>query len=269
MDFSEERQLARDAAIKAGEFIASNWNKPVARRHKGAVDLVTEVDLGAEAIIVKMIGDAYPDDTIIAEEGSGHQSESRRTWYVDPLDGTTNFSHGVPHFAVSIGLVVNGIPTVGVIYEPIRKWCFHGQRGQGAWMNETPIHVSDEDRLSHALLATGFPYDRWTNTDNNVHRCDHLLRQSQGLRRAGAAALDLAYVAAGWLDGYWEIRLSGWDVAAGLCLVVEAGGVTTGLKGEKVPVTGGNFVATNGRIHDSLVLSLAESEAQKHHKALK
>lgn len=258
--FWEEYTLAREAARSAGEYIAANWDRPVKKEHKGAVDLVTEVDLGAEALIVKLISKAFPDDTIIAEEGTGTLRPAHRTWYVDPLDGTTNFSHGLPHFAVSIGLVIDGQPTVGVIFEPIRQWSFHALRGAGAWLNEKPIQVSEQENLGEALLATGFPYDRWVSDDNNIHRCAHLLRKAQGLRRAGAAALDLAYVAAGWLDGYWEIKLSSWDVAAGLCLVHEAGGRISGLDGESVGVTETNFVATNGRIHDSLVSSLAEIE---------
>ena len=264
-----ELAIARSAAVEAGVFISSHWGGDFEVRHKGEIDLVSEVDLGAEAIVTRIISAAFPDDAIVAEEGGGSNRESGRTWHIDPLDGTTNFSHGFPHFAVSIGLVIDGVPSVGVIHDPIRQWTFHGRMGGGAWLDEKALQVSETTTLGEALVSTGFPYDRWKNPDNNGHRCTHLLRRTQGMRRPGAAALDLAYIAAGWIDGYWEIKLNSWDVAAGALLVSEAGGKFSDLRGNPISVHGGSFVASNGRIHTPLVDALMESDREFESKVLK
>lgn len=260
LPYRVEVETAIDAAQEAGKMIASRWDQGFEIRHKGTVDLVTEVDLAAEEIVVGCLARAFPNDQILAEEGGDTGADGDRRWIVDPLDGTTNFSNGFPHFAVSIGLWHGDRPLVGVVHDPIREWTYWATRGGGAWRNDRVLGVSAADSLPNALLATGFPYDRHTNADNNTHRFAHLLRRCRGVRRAGAAALDLAYVACGWLDGYWETRLAPWDMAAGVLLVQEAGGVVTGLHGGDVDINLGNLVATNGRVHTSLVESLIEAD---------
>ena len=257
-------QVAQRAARSAGALIRERWDTPIDITHKGEVDLVTEVDLAAEAIIVDLIRRAFPTDCIIAEEGGGQtavdqaqvDAEPQRVWYVDPLDGTTNFSHGVPHFCVSIALCIDGAPVVGVVYEPIRNWMFHAKRGSGAFRDALPLRVSACGALDAALLATGFPYDRRATRRNNTVEFTQLLSKARGMRRAGAAALDLAYVAAGWLDGYWEDRLQAWDIAAGTLLVLEAGGSVTGMYGDALDLTAGHIAAATSELHPALLCEL-------------
>ncbi len=254
--FLAELALARAAAERAGHFIAERWDQSLHVEYKGEVDLVSEVDRGAEALVAELLTNACPQDGIVGEEGAAADSSSGRSWHIDPLDGTTNFSHGLPHFAVSVALVDEEGPCVGVVYDPIRRWTFHARRGHGAWLDGRRIHVSETTELGRALLASGFPYDRRTANENNVHRVAHLLRQGQGMRRAGAAALDLAFVAAGWLDGYWEDRLSSWDIAAGTLLVKEAGGQVTDFAGAPTQIREGALVASNSAIHQALLHEL-------------
>lgn len=253
-------------AQAAGDLIRARWDQPVDVSHKGEVDLVTEVDLASEALIVEALRARFPADHIVAEEGSGGDREgappAARTWIIDPLDGTTNFSHGLPHFCVSIALCDADGPLVGVVHEPIRRWTFSAVRGGGAWRDGTRLSVSPCAILDRALLATGFPYDRRTALKNNFSEAAHLLRQGQGLRRAGAAALDLAYVAAGWLDGYWESRLSAWDIAAGALLVTEAGGVVTGDDGTPLDLSAGHLCAGTPGVQPALLAALAAARAE-------
>ena len=275
--------LARAAAEQAGACIRAGWRRaldappgetPIDVRFKGEVDLVSEIDLAAEAIVLGILRGARPEDDIVAEETGaekgtpaprpGDAVDEARCWYVDPLDGTTNFSHRLPHFCVSIGLADAEGPAVGVVHDPIRRWTFHARRGGGAWLDGRRLRVSEVDDLGRALLATGFPYDRRTNPNNNIHRFEHVLRISQGLRRAGSAALDLAWVAAGWLDGYWEDRLNAWDLMAGVLLVTEAGGAVTNFSGGPADIRGGALVATNGRLHEQLVAAVGEADARFH-----
>jgi myo-inositol-1(or 4)-monophosphatase len=197
---------------------------------------------------------------VVSEEAGRVGPEGgARWWWVDPLDGTTNFSHGFPHFAVSIASEDADGLRVGVVLEPLSGRCFSASRGGGAFLDGRRLSVSAVPDLDAALLATGFPYDRRTNPDNNVHRVAHLIRRCQGIRRAGAAALDLAYVAAGWLDGYWEDRLKPWDLAAGALLVREAGGLVTAFGGQPLDLVAGQCVASNGRVHPALTLAVDES----------
>lgn len=252
--FTAELAVARDAAERAGRLIAGRWNTAdVNIDYKGEVDLVTEVDLAAEQVLIETIGAAFPADTLLAEEGSGAAGSSGRVWHIDPLDGTTNFSHGLPHFCVSVALFDAEGPAVGVVHDPIRNWTFHAQRGGGAWLNGTRLRVSNTTELGRAVIATGFPYDRRTNPDNNTDRFGAFVPRVQGVRRAGSAALDLAWLAAGWLDVYWEDRLKSWDLAAGLLLVLEAGGTVTDLFGAPFDLTRGRLTATNGALHAATV----------------
>ena len=257
-NYETELRIAERAARAAGERIMQSWDRDFRLEFKGEVDLVTEVDRDAEQIILKVLNDAFSEDTIVAEEGGGGVGSSSRTWYIDPLDGTTNFAHGLPHFCVSIGLVIGEVPVLGVIYEPVRDLMFTANGQDTATMNHRPISVSATKQLGQSLLATGFPYDRRTSLDNNMPQASALLRQCQGLRRAGAAALDLAYVACGWLDGYWEDKLHPWDMTAGCAIVEGAGGRVSRFDESDILVTKRQCLATNGHIHSALSRALSD-----------
>jgi myo-inositol-1(or 4)-monophosphatase len=189
-----------------------------------AVDFVTEVDQLSEEYLLRAIAENYPEHGVLAEESGKGSRESDYLWVIDPLDGTTNYLQGIPIFAVSIALQYKGDSVLGVVYLPMLELMFEGLRGQGAYLNGERITVSNKKSLDHSILATGFPYDRAINSDNNANYCAHLVPRVRGLRRMGSAAYDLANVAAGILDGYWELNLSPWDVAAGALILEEAGG---------------------------------------------
>ena len=268
--YASELAIARALAERAGVLIASRWDTSVKIEHKGVVDLVTEVDLAAERLITDGLRVSCPEDIICAEEGTASekftpstQARARdRIWYIDPLDGTTNFSHGFPHFCTSIALCEGGVPVVGVIYEPLRRWSFYATKGSGAWLNGRALKVSGETSMSKALLATGFPYDRHTSVHNNVPQASAFLKRCQGLRRAGAAALDLAYLSAGWLDGYWEYKLNPWDIAAGGLILNEAGGTLTDDTGEDEWLERGTVVASSSlALHRSMIAMLSSVSA--------
>jgi myo-inositol-1(or 4)-monophosphatase len=262
----DDLRFARRVASEAGGLLRSAaFRAHLTDTKRVLTDLVTEYDRRSEALIVDAIRQTYPHDRILAEEGgevAGAPGSTRR-WLVDPLDGTTNFAHGLPFFCVSIALEEAGHLKVGVVQAPALGWSFWAQAGQGAWLGarseERRLRISDTYELSGALLATGFPYDRATNPDNNFAEFVHLKKQVHGVRRVGAAALDLAMVAAGWLDGYWEKKLKPWDLAAGALLVKEAGGTVTAWNGAPFDVDSGAAVATNGRFHAELVGALAKA----------
>jgi myo-inositol-1(or 4)-monophosphatase len=250
-------QLAVELARRAGGLLLNGYGRATQVRHKGAIDLVTEYDLKSEQILVEGIRSAYPADAILSEEGGGQEGEEVR-WLVDPLDGTTNFAHGLPIFSVSIACVRAEELLLGVIYDPTREELFHTLAGEGAFLNEAPIRVSAATALDESLLVTGFPYDIRTSPDNNLGYFNTLAVRARAVRRLGSAALDLAYVAAGRFDGYWELKLSPWDWAAGVLLVREAGGrVTTFGEDEKVLDGDATLVATNGKIHHELLAVLS------------
>jgi len=227
---------------------------------KGAVNPVTETDTTVEALIVDRLRAIFPDHRFLGEEGGGDEWRvpGPPIWLVDPLDGTNNFAHGFPPVGVSLALLVEGQPVVGVIHDPLRSETFAATAGGGATLNDQPIHVSGVERLADAFLATGFPYDRRTAPDNNVERLDHFLRRSLGVRRAGAAVIDQTYVACGRLDGFWEIRLKPWDVAAGVLLVREAGGRATDFAGGLDCLSGEFILASNGHIHEEMLRVIRE-----------
>jgi len=256
-------KTAVEIAREAGALIRDHFGRVQRVTFKGAVDPVTEADTGAEAIILGRLRDAFPTHRILAEESGGDEwrAAGPPIWLVDPLDGTNNFAHGFPHIAVSLALVEGREPLVGVVYDPLRDETFAAVAGGGAWLNDEPVHVSGVGRLADAFLATGFPYDRRTAPDNNVARLDHFLRRSQGVRRAGTASLDLAYVACGRFDGFWEIRLKPWDVAAGVLLVREAGGRATDFAGSPDCLSGAEIVASNGHIHGEMLRVIREGPA--------
>ncbi|MGF1506670.1 MAG: inositol monophosphatase family protein [Anaerolineae bacterium] len=253
------REQAQRIAREAGALLLEEYDKPRQINHKGRVDLVTQADGASEQLIVERLQAAFPDHRIVAEE-EGEVAGGDLTWYVDPLDGTTNFAHGFPVFAVSMALVQAGEPVVGVIYDPMRDELFAAERGGGAYLNGKAIFVTGAATLEDALIATGFPYDHLTAEDNNTRALSVFLRRVQGLRRAGAAALDMAYVAAGRLDGYWEMRVKPWDVAAGVVLVREAGGMVSTYEGRRTSLFEGEMriAASNGRIHEEMLDVLKE-----------
>ena len=219
--------VAIQAAQAAGIVIRQAKAKKI--KHKGNVDLVTETDLASEAEICRILAEQAPDIPILAEESGGSQEQTR--WIIDPLDGTTNFAHGLPHYAVSIGLEWKRELMVGVIYNPCSDEIFSATKGMGATCNGVTISVSNTQSFSQALLATGFPYDRQENPERYTKWVTTMLKHCQGIRRMGSAALDLAYVAAGRLDGFWEFGLKPWDMAAGKLLITEAGGVISNKEG--------------------------------------
>jgi len=243
---------AINAARQAGVLLRTYYERGVVADHKGEIDLVTEADRASEALILKSIAGQYPDHAFLAEEG-GASGASSHVWLVDPLDGTTNFAHGYPQFSVSIALQIDGQTEIGVVFDPLRDELFTAQRGRGAFLNGCPIRVSATPDLAHSLLVTGFPYDRQTSEHNNVRQHSAFLMRSQGVLRAGSAALDLAAVACGRLDGYWEYKLSPWDWAAGILLVEEAGGRVTDEQGGALGSRPEGVVASNGRIHEEML----------------
>lgn len=219
---------------------------------KGESNLVTEVDTACEELIVGVIRSRCPDHDILAEENEYSPLNSSCKWIIDPLDGTTNYAHGFPWFAVSIALEIEGEVQVGVVYHPMMNELFTATKGKGAFLNGDRIHVSRRAPLKNCLLATGFPYDRAWDNENNFSNFEKMQMAARAVRRAGAAALDLAYVAAGRLDGYWECKLKAWDVAAGKLLVEEAGGRVTNHGGELYSIYHHRILASNGLIHEEM-----------------
>jgi len=245
---------AIDIVRAAGEILREGWGAAAEIDLKGEVNLVTEYDRRAEALIVNALLEEFPSHHICSEEqGDVGLSDSPFTWLVDPLDGTTNFAHGFPVFSVSVALMHRGEELIGVVYDPTRKELFTAARDMGAFVNGAHVHVSATAKLDTSLLATGFAYDRRTAADNNIRNVANFIRRCQGLRRAGSAALDLAYVACGRLDGYWEAGLHPWDVAAGTLMVREAGGSVTDFGGNRQHASGRQILASNGRIHREMV----------------
>ena len=219
-------------------------------------DLVTRVDKESEAKIREIVLGAYPDHTVLGEEeGRGSTSEASHRWIVDPLDGTLNYAHGFPFYCVSIGLEIEGELEVGVVLDSFRNELFTAVKGEGATMNGAPIEVSSEEVLRSAMLATGFPYNSETASDN-IEVFARMMHRSRAIRRPGAAALDLCYVACGRLDGFWDLKLNAWDVAAGVLIVREAGGRTSGPNGEVYNVEDKVIVSSNGVLHDALLEGL-------------
>ena len=254
-DTQEIRTLATRLAKEAGAIQRERYETEFQVETKSeSIDLVTEVDKACEALIIEGILGPRPDDAILAEEGGGEDhADAEWRWIVDPLDGTMNYAHGYPRFAVSIGIERVGVPTIGVVYDPLLDECFAATRGEGAELNGRRIQVSKEAELSRALLATGFAYDVHRSEDDNVDHFAHFVKRARGLRRDGSAALDLCYVAAGRFDGFWELKLHPWDVAAGNLIVDEAGGRTSDFHGAPSTGDGRRTVASNGHLHDAMI----------------
>jgi myo-inositol-1(or 4)-monophosphatase len=245
-------EVASSLARQAGAYQRERIGGAIGVQFKGEIDLVTEVDKACESLIVKGLLAAFPDHDILAEENVYPATAATHKWIIDPLDGTTNFAHGYPWFCVSIALEVQGLVEVGVVYHPMMDELFAAIRGGGAFVNGRRLHVSTHQPLKSCLLATGFPYDRTPGNENNFANFFHCQLAARGVRRAGAAALDLASVAAGRLDGYWECKLKPWDVAAGVLLVEEAGGTVTDHQGAPYSIYGHRILASNGLVHEAM-----------------
>ncbi|MCL1463841.1 inositol monophosphatase family protein [Argonema galeatum] len=253
-------EIATEAALAAGGVLQSYLGKLEEIEEKGRPgDLLTAADKAAEATILEILRRHFPDHSILAEEsGRLGENKSEYLWAIDPLDGTTNFAHQYPFFATSIGLLIDGIPQVGAIFDPFHNELFRAAKGLGATRNRRPISVSATSDLSKSLLVTGFAYDRRETADNNYAEFCHLTHLTQGVRRSGSASLDLAHVACGRLDGYWERGLSPWDIAAGVVVVLEAGGNVTAYDRSSLQIDSGRILATNGHIHHSLSSELMQ-----------
>jgi myo-inositol-1(or 4)-monophosphatase len=261
---TEELDFAMETTRKAGRLLCEFYHRRHTVSHKSSeIDLVTEADLASERLIVDAIRTHFPGHKILSEEGLGdHQAAAGETpclWIVDPLDGTVNYAHGYPTWGVSLALVAGGRVVLGLTYDPLHDELFWAEPGGGAWLNGESIQVSDVSRLSGALVATGFAYKRAVLDENNVAEFGAVMPRVQGVRRAGAAVLDLAHLAAGRLDAYWEMHLQPWDWVAGLLLIREAGGAMTDMHGEPWMLETNNIAASNGTIHDELLAVLKQA----------
>jgi myo-inositol-1(or 4)-monophosphatase len=246
-------RAAREAALEAGKMLKLGLNERSEVTFKGAIDLVTNFDNRAKAMIFSRLKESFPDHGFLAEEGLNHGERQEFRWIIDPLDGTTNYAHGVPIFCVSIGLEFQGKIILGVVYDPMQDELYHALAGEGAYCNGKDIHVSSEPELGRSLLATGFPYDVRVSPVNNAVHFNNFLTRAQAIRRCGSAALDLCYVARGRFDGFWELKLHPWDVAAGGLIVREAGGRLSDFDGREFDIYKPEALATNGLIHERMM----------------
>jgi len=254
------KKVAISAAKAAGRILMEGMTHELAITYKGELDLVTQIDTLSEKTIVAHIQSHFQDHQILAEEGNNQTSDSPYRWIIDPLDGTTNYAHRFPCFCVSIAVEYQKTIEIGVIYDPIRKELFVAEKGKGATLNQQPLSVSSRPILKEALLVTGFAYNLRDNPNNNLNHFSRLLMRAQGIRRMGSAALDLCYVAAGRLDGFWELNLKPWDTAAGSLILTEAGGQVTDFSGKTFLIDKPEILATNGKIHQEMVDVLTQGE---------
>lgn len=248
-DLAKLAACAEKAARAAGALQKAKVGTGVTVEFKGEINLVTEVDRACEEIIINTIREEFADHDIMAEEGSGVRKDSKYKWIIDPLDGTTNFAHGYPLFCVSIGLEYKGELLLGAVYDAMRDEFFSATKGGGAFLNGKKIAVSETAELGKAMLATGFAYDVRKAKDNNLERFGRMIMNAQAIRRDGVAAIDLCYVACGRYDGFWELNLYPWDVAAGSLILTEAGGKVSRFDGSTYSIYDRDILATNGRIH--------------------
>ena len=245
--------FAVDLARRAGVLLKEKFNQKHEIHYKGEINLVTEADKMSEDLIIAAINRNFPDHGILSEESPVITGVGKLRWIIDPLDGTTNYSHGYPVFCVSVALENEGTIVLGVIYDPMREEMFAAVRGEGAYLNDKKLAVSRTDNISRSLLATGFPYDIRESKENNLDYFNSMAINVQAIRRAGAAALDLAYLAAGRFDGFWELKLKPWDTAAGCLMVEEAGGLASNVFGEKWSIFSPHVLASNGLIHGQMI----------------
>ena len=250
-------ETAVEIAREAGALLSTYLERRIGFELKGDFDIVTEADRASERLIVERLRSHFPSHGIVAEEGGGHEGTSEYRWYVDPLDGTTNFAHAYPVFNVTLALAKAGEMVAGVVFDPIRPELFTAERGGGAYLNNKRIRVSRTSRLEDVLAATGFP-SRKRHQNVNIHFYHQMAMATHGVRRSGSAAIDLAYVACGRLDAFWEFGLNPWDFAAGWLLVEEAGGRMSGMTGERLDIGGPHLLADNGAVHQEVLTLFAE-----------
>jgi myo-inositol-1(or 4)-monophosphatase len=242
-----------EVARCAGHALHDHYNQPHIISYKGIIDLVTEMDLESERLVTEILRKSFPEYGILGEEGTQSTVPYACRWIIDPLDGTTNYTYSYPFLSVSIALEKHGEIALGVVYNPLLDELFVAEKGHGAYMNGTPIHVTDTDELGKSLLASGFPYDVWSNTRNNCYEWEHFIKKTISVRCDGSAALDLCHTACGRLDGYWELDLEPWDMAAGALIVKEAGGMVTQVDGKPFTHLQRNILASNGYLHRSML----------------
>ena len=251
------KSFAVDLARKSGALLKEKFSQTHKIQYKGDINLVTEADKMSEDLIIAAISQKFPDHGILSEESPVITGVGKLRWIIDPLDGTTNYSHGYPVFCVSVALENEGTIVLGVIYDPVREDMFVAIRGEGAYLNDKKLKVSSVNNLSRSLLATGFPYDIRDSKENNLDYFNAMAINVQAIRRAGAAALDLAYLAAGRFDGFWELKLKPWDTAAGCLMVEEAGGVISDIAGQKWHLQSPSLMASNALIHEQMIKVLS------------
>ena len=259
----EIEKFAKEIAYESGEILLKGFRSADMKiSYKSRTDLVTNIDKASEDFLYKKVSEKYPDHTIIAEEGSYQDGDGEFVWYIDPLDATNNFAHGIPYFCVSIGIYSHHLKrvVVGVVYDPFHDECYSGILGDGAKLNEEIIHVSTKEEIGISMISTGFPYEKEDPEKNNLKQFSKFLPKVQGIRRIGSAALDLCYLAVGRFDGFWEPELKSWDMAAGSLIVEEAGGKVTNYAGEHFDPLVPEIVASNGIIHNRMIQILQDVE---------
>jgi len=249
----EQGDFAISIARMAGSVLKGRFREKHRIDYKGEIDIVTEADRMSEEVLITEICRRFPDHSILSEETAALERDSRYRWIIDPLDGTTNYAHGFPLFCVSIALEKDGQIITGVVYSPVSDELFVAGRGEGAFLDGSRISVSGTTEISESLLATGFPYDIRRDPNNNINYFSEMALNAQGIRRAGSAAIDLAYTAAGRFDGFWELKLHPWDTAAGWLLVSEAGGLVTDISGGSYRLDSPSILASNGKIQDDMI----------------
>ncbi len=256
-------EFAIRCAKESGKIQKRYFGKKIGIHHKGAIDLVTDVDMACQETIIKMINKEFPEDEIISEEKKNDFESDKNRWIIDPLDGTTNYAHGYPFFCTSVAYEEKGVVTIGAVYNPVFKELFYAKKGEGAFFNNKRIKVSEISVLKKALLSTGFPYDLPTSKNNNIDNFISFIYEAQAIRRDGSAALNLCYLACGRFDGFWEIKLNPWDMAAGSLIVEEAGGTITDFQGDKFSIYNSEIVASNGLIHQDMVRVLQMNKIKR------
>lgn len=253
-------EIALKATKRASRFLMNHFGNVNKIEFKGEINIVTEADRISEAIIIDMIKSNFPDHEILSEESARTGPSSPYLWIIDPLDGTTNYAHGFPFFCISVALQFNGEIIIAVVRNPILNELFIAEKGKGAYLNGKRIRVSQIDKLSKSLLATGFPYDIRTSREDNLNYFCIFSKRAQAVRRAGSAVLDLCYVACGRFDGFWEMKLGPWDIAAGILMVEESGGKVSDFKGNRCSIFNGEIVASNGLIHHEMIETIRMAE---------